>query len=124
MELTRQQNENWIVDALEGGSNYWYIIGINGLNAVRSVVSREEDEYFCTALHKAIFDRGAKVEIRDREDTDTVLGYLSKESIAKGLKKCKEEHPKYISQMLTEEEDAITADVIFQYCLMGEIMFG
>lgn len=124
MELTREQNENWIVNALEGGSNYWYLIGVDGLNAIRDVVSRETDPYFSTALHKAVFDHDVIVPIRDVEDEETILGYLSKESITRGLELCKNNNPKFIGQILSGGDDAETADVIFQYCLLGEIVYG
>lgn len=124
-EVTREVIENIIVTALEGGSNYWYYINDNGYDAVRNVIEMERSLPFPLALVEAVLDHGAVVEICDIEDTDEVLGVVSAESIRSGLEKLADSE---LSHVLMDElscnGDADTADICFQFIVMGEIVFG
>lgn len=124
-EVTREVIENIIVTALEGGSNYWYYINDNGYDAVRNVIEMERSLPFPLALVEAVLDHGAVVEICDIEDTDEVLGVVSAESIKNGLEKLADsDDPHALMDELSYNGDADTADICFQFIVMGEIVFG
>jgi len=123
VEITNEMIENIIITALEGGSNYWYFFQ----NDAYSLVI-ENEEYkrlpFASALSKLILLEGLKIDIHDLENKNEVLGTLSLESIKKGLEKAFEKDPICVLQMMDESYDADTADVLFQYFVMGEVIFG
>lgn len=121
--LPLERLEDMFVGALEGGSNYWYWMDEDAVIAIRSVVPKSEDPCLSTAILKAVL-RGAVVPIRDFEDHNNVLGHVSMETMPIRLTKCGKENPNLIMEVLNEEDDASTADAIFQYLTMGEIVFG
>jgi hypothetical protein len=118
--------ENVFVTAIEGGSNYWYYITPRAKEAIRSAVPSHEVPYLSTALYKAVMERGASIEINDRENRDEVLGTLSKDVVEARLKKMEEdEGVKWAIEVENHESgDAESSDLIFQYIVMGEVTFG
>jgi hypothetical protein len=121
--LPLERLEDMFVGALEGGSNYWYWMDEDAVIAIRSLVPKSEDPCLSTAILKAVL-RGAVVPVRDFEDHNNVLGHVSMETMPSRLIKCGKENPNLIMEVLNEEDDASTADAIFQYLTMGEIVFG
>lgn len=125
IKITDEVLENIFVTALEGGSNYWYLIGDDGHDAVRGVISKEDDETFSTAICTAVMHRGASVPIRDLENEDEVLGTLTKSSVEENLSiMAKSDHSWALFAEINEEGDANSSDMVFQYMVMGEIVFG
>ena len=53
-----------------------------------------------------------------------MLGILSMDSILEGEKKMRHDQPDHYQDILDEGWDADTADVWFQYAVLGEITFG
>jgi hypothetical protein len=124
-EINREFLENVFVTALEGGSNYWYFLGKDARNIVRSHVSKEDEPCLSVAVFKAVYDNGAMVPIRDAEDEDEVIGYLSKESFKYRLQKMVDDgNGRHIQSELNEDGDGDSSDAIFQYLVLGEIVYG
>ena len=71
------------------------------------------------------------VEVYDIE-TDELLGHLNRASVKVGLQlmadrkdmKGKTVPARHFKALATDNEDAETADVFMQLCVMGEIVFG
>lgn len=122
--LSREDIENIMVGALEGGSNYWYFLDDDGCQAIRNVVTRDDDPYLSTSITKAVMDHGASIPIRDNEDPDVILGHLTKDSIKKGIVKALDDDSYAIKNIMNDRDDAYDADVMFQYFLLGEIVYG
>jgi hypothetical protein len=124
--MDRQLLEDIFVTALEGGSNYWYEINSANHNKVRKAVPKSDDYYFATAMLTAILDHGIHVEIHDIENPDEVLGTLSYELMAERMKKLAND--KVYSWALTAHEDengdAETADIVFQYLVIGDVWYS
>lgn len=121
--LSKQEIEDIIVTALEGGSNYWYFLGDTSVLAIREKVSRDEVPELGPAMAKAI-DMGAKVPIYDIEQPNDILGILDKEKIQAGIKKNIADQRTEVWEVKQGDFDAGTADVLFQYFVMNEIVFG
>jgi hypothetical protein len=124
--MERQLLEDIFVTALEGGSNYWYHITAETNQKIRKAVPLSVDPYLATAMLTAILDHGVKVEVHDAENTDEVLGVLNYEDMKdrlaalesdKGYKWALEAHQQ-------EDGDAESADIVFQYLVMGEVWFS
>jgi hypothetical protein len=123
--IDRDILENIFVTALEGGSNYWYYLSEHAVNIIRSYVPSGVEKCLSVAIFMAI-ELGAEVPINDAEDEDEVLGELSMENIATRLQKLYDD-TNYSSSLELEIQgngDAYSSDVVFQYLVMGEIVFG
>lgn len=124
--MNRELLEDVIVTALEGGSNYWYFINKENVSKVRSSVPKTVDPYLSTAIITAILDHGVEVQINDLENKTEVLGVLSKERIKERMEELYT-NPKYKWAIQAHEEevgDAESADIVFQYLVMGDVWFG
>lgn len=118
--------ENIFVTALEGGSNYWYFLPSKEVKKIREAVPKTEEPALSMAMFMAIFDKGVEVAIHDAENPEDALGVLNREIIMERIKEL-EIHGRYRRfwyAELNEEGDAETSDVVFQYLVMGEIVFG
>ena len=118
--------EDVFVTAIEGGSNYWYWMGKEAVLAVRSAVPKSEDSCFSTALYKAVVDHGVKVPVHDAEDPEEELGVLDASLFQERLSKLYEDesYAWAVDEQMNDGGDANTADVIFQYILFGEVIYG
>ncbi len=123
--ISREVLEDVFVTALEGGSNYWYFLPDHSIQLIRRAVPKEEDPYLSTAILKAILDHDVKVAINDAENEDEVVGIITKDLINPRLQLLSESKLKWaLDAHLNEQGDADSADIVFQYIAMGEVVFG
>ena len=118
--------ENIFVTAIEGGSNHWYFIGEDSHKSIRSVVSFEEEPSFSVALYKAVMDYGVSVDVMDVEDEETILGTLNRNTIYDRLNQLAGDidFGWALDAENEEQGDAETSDIVFQYIVMGEVIFA
>jgi tetrahydromethanopterin S-methyltransferase subunit G len=124
--MERQLLEDIFVTALEGGSNYWYHITAETNQKIRKAVPKYEDPYFATAMLTAILDHGLSVEINDADNEDEVLGVLSYDSMKERLEDI-DKHLDYRWALVAHQDeigDAESADIVFQYLVMGDVWFS
>jgi len=124
--VPREVLENVCVTALEGGSNYWYHLSDEAYRVIRKAVPKNEDPYLSTAILKAVLDHNVDVPINDAEDEDEVLGYLSAKTLTERMQKLYENEASKWALMneLSQEGDGDSSDVVFQFMVMGEVIFG
>ena len=114
--------ENIIVTALEGGSNYWYLLG--DLDPVRAWCKKNDikNEPMSIKISKALFnDSEFMLDVYDAENEDDVLGTITQASLLNAMALHPEEALKFINE---DDYDAWTADTLFQTAVMGEVVFG
>jgi len=118
--------ENIFVTALEGGSNYWFWLPSKEVKKIREAVPKAEEPALSMAMFMAIFDKGVEVAVHDAENPDECLGTLSSDIIMIRTKELDghKDYGMFWNSELDEEGDAMTSDVVFQYLVMGEIVFG
>jgi hypothetical protein len=117
--------ENIFVTALEGGCNYWYYLSKEAVTRVRSAVPKSEEECLSVAIFRAVYDHDVEVPINDIENPSEELGVLRKSEMPLRINKMIEDgHGDAIFSEIREEGDAETSDIIFQYLVMNEIVFG
>lgn len=114
---------NLMVNAIEGGSNYWYLLGEQTEKA-KELTPEMKGEPLVTRMMKAIIQHDLIVEIFYAEDEEEKLGELSKESFAKAEKLLIEKYRSHLGDILSECDDSSTGDVFFQLAVMGEIVYG
>jgi hypothetical protein len=97
---------------LEGGSNYWYYLPNLGMLPNNSNSLSEK-------LVNYIFEfKNAQIAVTDIESAE-FLGYLSYYNISSGLQLFINE-----GYIFDPAMDAYDADILFQYIIMGKVIYG
>jgi hypothetical protein len=124
-EIDRSVLEDIFVTALEGGSNYWYYLSDEACRKIREAVPKSEDPYLSTAIVKAILDHDIAVPVNDAEDEELVVGFIEKKTMADRLQLLSDsEHSWALEAQISGDGDADSADIVFQYLTMGEVVYG
>ena len=130
LELSYETFENIIVTALEGGSNYWYILGdIKGCPLSFEMTDKAPSERIAYGLWH---NKDAEVYIHDcemdicseSEDDGELLGILTYDSVRERMQLATENHLSELESMISGDFDAWTADTLFQVLVMEEVVFG
>lgn len=125
MTVSRQRIQNAFTGAFEGGSNHWLHSATQLDNWKKPEGDRlvwwGHDEYwtrpdFCFAVH---FDDPDKEEGNGE-------GYkqIRLEDVQKGLALMAGKSKDHFTDLLLENDDATTHDVMVQYVVLGEIVYG
>ena len=116
-EVKEETLKNLLTSVREGGySNSW----IRQINVVGNEKQIEED--YLTGLYNAPFVEGGKWEIKVYDDKKKYT--VDMDAIKKGTQIFFDKHPRHAADMMSENDDAITADVWFQCCALGELVYG
>ena len=110
-QISTQEIDDLMVTAFEGGINYWC--------GYAEIVEKPETE--CT-LKSEVISRNGALELFDDESDDTWI--LTREKFLKGVEKALNHFEYSNIQDMIENHDAETVDVIIQYALFDEIIFG
>jgi hypothetical protein len=122
-----------LVDALEGGSNYWYMIQKEiepplPYNFTDSIWN-EDRKRDCNFIHtcEIPFNVGGALLIDDERADEPTLAkpvHLNLRRIKRGLAIMAKNHTSHYANWLNEEDDADTADVFLQCCIFGDVIYG
>ena len=126
IELSREVLEDIFVTAIEGGSNYWYFLSKDAINRIRKAVPREVDEVLSTATLKAVLEYGVAVPINDVENEEDIIGWISIETMNERLQDLYNNRDLRwaLEAHIERDGDADSADVVFQYLTMGDVVYG
>lgn len=145
VEITNDAIEAMLITAIEGGSNYWYNFNRKDLNEAWLWLKKEIEEKRLKrneSVHymwmDAMFQGYPKpIPVYDIEEIEDMfvasdyenleaIGFLSMETIKKGLEKASHEYPNEFQQYFPQymNGDAEDADVLFQLICLGEIVYG
>ena len=143
--ITHGEIECMLITALEGGSNYWYEFNAKDLGDARNWLLTEIKEgrlqrneefnyYWMDAMFQGypkaipVYDSEEAYEVGSLEEYQEIepIGYLSMETIKKGLEKASVEYPKQFNQFFPEytNGDADDADVLFQLICLNDVVYG
>tara|TARA_R110000737_G_scaffold52915_4_gene74199 strand:- start:64 stop:483 length:420 start_codon:yes stop_codon:yes gene_type:complete len=126
--ITEEMMWDWLVTAFEGGSNYW-IDKVNISKETRKLHDMFYSDFDSTEsgwrwYHQVPFIltgseyKGHELEI----DTPDGKKSLTIRDLFDGVRKMAGSI--YFEQLISENYDAITADIFLQYSLFGEVVFG
>jgi hypothetical protein len=117
-EVADERIKDLLCNALEGGSNYWYVI--KGYNYPEGQTKESLKLEF---PHLDLpFDGGSlTIGVFGDNAYDKVL---DKEALLKGLKIMARDYLKHYTDFISENDDAITGDVFLQCALYGEVIFS
>ncbi len=127
VQLTDERIADVLVSAFEGGINYWAeIVSVNKpADAIPHATERGwlmvGDEGYPSYIASPII--GGSVMLRDADDgaNDHLLNRVMLEN---GLNIMAAEYPNHFADILNENDDAGTADVLVQLALFGEVVYG
>jgi hypothetical protein len=122
-QITQQHFESIIVGALEGGSNYWYDLKLDEFKSQLSESTK--DESLSMRIAEALYTNPEfKMNVYDYEDEGELLGTVTQESMLDGLVIAALDYDWHFNNLMSEHDDAETADVMFQLAAMKDIVFG
>lgn len=104
-----------LVTAIESGTSYWRLFK----GTKKSVPNKYPDKSRAENLVAYVMEDGGEITVVDCEDTEDVLGLFNMKNIKRGLKLFIEDGRSFDAAM-----DADDADVLFQFIVMGEIVYG
>ena len=128
-DITRRRIADLLSCAIEGGSNYWYVIDKfikpeKVLKLDESGDEEEEGEIF-RYMHYPLSPGGSIVIADMDEPEDEREGFtLNLVTIESGLRTMAKEYPRHFADFIGENDDAETGDVFLQCCLFGELVYG
>ncbi len=118
-EFTFEDISDLLCSALEGGSNYWYII--DKYNKPKNLKNTKEKHFRHLSYP---LNEGGSLIISDRDySKDCKNKKLDLNSIKKGLQLMADKFPEEFASFSSGNYDAGTADTFLQLCLFKEIVF-
>lgn len=119
-----QRREDMIVGAIEGGSNYWYWINEEGVKVIYEATDELNGQPFSTRMWAAI-KAGKTIDIHDIDDKKgEKIGQINLQSIYNGEFLMLTQYKEQFANIISENDDAGTADVWFQLVSLGELVYG
>ena len=116
-----------LCNALEGGSNYWYMI--EKCKAPTFTWWGAHNDAKVKYSHLYPFQKGGSLTISDEVAHDNLkadkrVKRLTLSSLRRGLKLMAISHADHFADFMAEEDDGNTADVFLQLALFGEVIYG
>lgn len=109
-----------IVDSLEGGSNYWYILNTDAF--IDDLPKTKEP--LSVRIAEALYNNtGVNITVYDLE-TDENLGQLNYDSCMRAFNLMSLNYKQSLLDIINEESDSSDADIFLQLAVMGEVVFG
>lgn len=115
VEITEETLNDLMVDALEGGSNYWYCIIEYGVKPAKTNYTSEYPM------------KGGYLMINDSMADDPIIKNpvkLDKERCFAGIRLLAKKEPETFAEILSGNYDANTADIFLQYCIFKKVIYG
>lgn len=138
-EIEDERVHDLLVSALEGGSNYWYMLEERidppmPYQFTTALWSKEREKNPAWIHTEEIpFNEGGALifsVISEERDTEKAKAEeakryrLDRDAMQKGIELMAEHSPAHFGDFIKENDDAVTGDIFLQYCLFGEIIYG
>lgn len=114
-EVSEERIANLLCSAWEGGSHYWVRESSGRPYAWRREEKPGDPDYGRMWLN---------LPVTVTEDEGGVVHTLDQAAIERGLKLMAEKWGRHFGDFMSENDDATTADVFLQLCLLGDIVYG
>lgn len=123
--MDNQLLEDVFVTAIEGGSNYWFKLSRKTNEAIRKLVPKKEEECYSMAVFNAVVYKGYVAEVID-QDNDEKIGVLDYNLFAERLEKLRSDpsHAWALEEEENDNGDASSSDIIFQYLILNDVIYG
>lgn len=127
IEVSAETVSNILCNAFEGGSNYWYMIEKFIEPKVWTIGEKPEGNKHHYAQDYPLNEGGALIISDARADEPQIkkpFKRLDLAAIEAGMEIMARDFPTHFMNMITENDDAETGDVLLQCCIFGEIVYG
>jgi hypothetical protein len=122
LNITKEQIADQLCTALEGGSNYWYMLGdIDRIYFDKSLTLVDN------LVRSFLVDKEYELNVYDiesDEDEPDLLGKVTYKSIGNAFTLMGAHYPKQLANIISGDYDADDSDVWFQLATMGEVVYG
>lgn len=118
-----QRREDMLVGAIEGGSNYWYWLSDEAVKTIKEATPDKDGEPLSTRMWAAI-KSGATIPVNDYENQNEKIGEINLQSVYNGEFLMLTKYKEQFADIISENDDAGTADTWFQLCSLGELVYG
>jgi hypothetical protein len=113
-----QRIQDLLCCALEGGSNYWYLI-----QRYQYPEGQTRKSLGIEFEHLELPFKGGSI-IFSTMDEPKKEYTLDLAACIRGLEIMAEKHPKHFADFIAEDEDADTGDVFLQFALFGDVIYS
>jgi len=120
-EISYDLFEGIMVTALEGGSNYWYMLDLNDTGVPKE---KYESEPLSVKVAKMLWYDRINLRVMDAEEEGVLLGEVNLTTIKTAFEKICSQYPETYLNLIQKNYDADDADIFFQIATMGEVTFG
>jgi hypothetical protein len=117
-----QRLADMMIGALEGGSNYW-LVGCRLESPSKTGLS-DTPWYASPELYENPALKIVFTYSEDDDDSEHTEKAVTLEEIILGTQAMSAKAPQHFADIMSEHDDATTADVWLQYVLFGEIVYG
>lgn len=117
-EITYEQFERLIVEALELGSSYWAIVDIKGLN----FPAEYEDLTLTEKIARVIWYQNANIPIYHAVD-DELLGRVNMGSVKTAYQSLAKLYPLSYSRIINGSFTEEDSDIFFQIAVLGFLRY-
>jgi len=128
--VTLETTRNLLVSAFEGGSNYWmkldkYICPPDTtLDDFKEGGKRSVPDSIGSTWHPAYILPTIKDGAMGIVDSENTKHTLTREKLFIGFDVMAKKYPQHFQNIVDENDDAETADVLLQCALFGELVYG
>lgn len=124
--ISRDVLESVIVTALEGGSNSWYYLSDEALAITKKAIPDYMNTPLSINIAKAVLDHGVTIPIHDCESMEEQIGELSLSTMGARLQALSNDsgYAYALNDEIAGAGDATSSDVVFQYMVLGEVVYG
>ena len=119
IKLSKTDIENLVIAAIEGGIGHWACLNTTALPWVEYRKKYPKDP--CSIVASKILLEGHSLEFTDSEDGKH-LPSIDLKDVLSGIMKYIEKHLDFVSSLA--DWDTETADIIWQYGMFGELIYG
>jgi hypothetical protein len=122
LNITKEQIADQLCTALEGGSNYWCMLG--NIDTTHFVKGDTLDDNLAKSF---LADKEYELNVYDiesNEDEPDLLGKVTYKSIGNAFTLMGAHYPKQLANIISGDYDADDSDVWFQLATMGEVVYG
>ena len=117
--VSDERLQDLLCNALEGGSNYWYMI-----DSFNYPEGKNKDNMPLQFRHLELPFKGGSLTISCTEDDSIRPAVLDYHALRQGIRRMAKLYPKHYADFINEDDDAITGDVFLQCCLYGKVIYS
>jgi hypothetical protein len=122
VDISIRRIQDVLCCGLEGGIGYWATI--TGYEDPTSLQYQLCSDRVYRHVDYPVNEGGAVVLVEFDDEGDIDEHRLDLSAIQRGIKLMAKDYPEHLCDILSENEDAITGDILIQLAVLGEVRYG